>query len=308
MPTTSSVAGREGARAGAAVATTSSLAGREGARAGTAATTTSSLAGRDGARTGTAGVTSSSAAGREGARATVIGRAPGTGAGFAASSSCWAGVEGARGRNAGGPPIVIEGDWTTLDGPCLASTLGESGVVAVTGDWAGLGAATRGGCGDVAGDVTGFAEIEVFTAGRGAAPIEGLPAPTGEVPVTGGFGACSGTTALAGLGVGLVAGALEATVCGPVAAPTPICVRAAAWPGPICVRAAAWPGITAGGFAAPAAVGWGAGFVAAEVERLGEPGEPALGVGTAGGTRGVSPPGVLVGGGLGGDAGFPPPA
>lgn len=144
-----------------------------------------------------------------------------------ASASCWAGVEGARGRNAGGPPIVIEGDWTTLDGlwttldgPCLMSTLGESGVVAVAGDWAGLGAATLGGWGDVAGDAAGFAEIEAFAAGRGAAPIEGLPAPKGEVPVTGGFGACAGTTALAGLGVGLVVGALDASVCGPVAAPT----------------------------------------------------------------------------------------
>ncbi len=57
-----------------------------------------------------------------------------------------------------------------------------------------MGAATFGACGETAG----FGAA----AGRGAAPIDGLPTVRGEGVATFGFGACAGVaTALAGLGV-----------------------------------------------------------------------------------------------------------
>jgi hypothetical protein len=97
--------------------------------------TTSSVAGREGARAMAGLATTSSAAGCDGARGGVGGRAP-VGAGLACCTSCCAGTEGARGRIGGGPPaaptpiIVACPTRTALEGAVVVSTFGTTGVVA----------------------------------------------------------------------------------------------------------------------------------------------------------------------------------
>jgi hypothetical protein len=189
----------------------------------------------------------------------------------------------------------MDADWTTLAGPGLGSTFAIAGV-ALMFVFAGMAAATLGGCGEVTGFVTpcavaatGVAALGaliapmptmVAMAGRGAAPMDGFPAVTGDAtgvpaPVIVGLGACAGATRVTGFGAGVAAAALAAGVCAEVGVPG---------------RAG------------------DAGFAAAEVAG---PGAPTFAAGEACGTRGVSPvvPAVVVvGGGFGGDAGPPPPA
>jgi hypothetical protein len=202
--------------------------------------------------------------------------------------------------------------------------------------------ATRGGCGDMTGfagacgaaAVSGFAgacgvvaavvgfagallataalTLALLVAGRGAAPIDGLPATTGDAVVdaaTGGFGACAGTTDIAGPGDGVVpaAATLAAGVCAEVAMPGRTGARADPW---ATFAAGAAPGLATGCAAGLAAAGAGC------------PGDPPLTAGpaagtafgtggvsaTAFGTGGVSVPVLVVVGGFGGDAGPPPPA
>jgi hypothetical protein len=101
---------------------------------------------------------------------------------------------------------VGDAERATGVGAAFASTLGETGVVAVLLACAAPAGATRGGCGDMAGfagprgvATTGFAGAFAapvapawLVAGRGAAPMDGLPPAVGEVPVAappGAFGA-----------------------------------------------------------------------------------------------------------------------
>jgi hypothetical protein len=195
--------------------------------------------------------------------------------------------------------MPVDADWTTLAGPGLGSTFALTGGVALRFAFAGVVATTLGGCGDVTGfarpccvgavgvAAVGVAVLGALTApmptivamaGRGAAPMEGFPAVTGDAtgvpaPVTVGLGACAGAARVTGLGAGVPAAALAAGVCAEVGVPG---------------RAG------------------DAGFTAAEVAG---PGAPTLAAGAACGTRGVSPVALaVVVGGFGGDAGPPPPA
>jgi hypothetical protein len=205
--------------------------------------------------------------------------------------------------------MPVDADWTTLAGPGLGSTFALTGGVALRFAFAGVVATTLGGCGDVTGfarpccvgavgvgavgvgavgvGAVGVAVLGALTApmptivamaGRGAAPMEGFPAVTGDAtgvpaPVTVGLGACAGAARVTGFGAGVPAAALAAGVCAEVGVPG---------------RAG------------------DAGFTAAEVAG---PGAPTLAAGAACGTRGVSPVALaVVVGGFGGDAGPPPPA
>jgi hypothetical protein len=122
----------------------------------------------------------------------------------------------------------------------LGSTFATTGGVALTFAFAAMTVATFGGC----GDVTGFAKpccvapvgaavpgpliapmpTIVAMAGRGAAPMDGFPAVTGDAagvpaPVMVGFAACAGTARVTGLAAGAATTALAAGVCAEVGVP-----------------------------------------------------------------------------------------
>ncbi len=209
------------------------------------------------------------------------------------------------------------GDITGFPGACAA--------VAVTGF-----AAACGGWGDITGFATALGAAAApapawLVAGRGAAPIDGLPAPMGDAVVAigdapvvaigdaapvgaiGGFGACPGTTDIAGPGDGVAP--VAATLTPAVGAEVATLVR-------ICDRGT--PGGAAAGAAPELATDVAIGLAAVGAGCAGDPpfvagaaAEAVFGTGgvsgTAFGTGGVSGP-VPVVGGFWGDAGSPPPA